>query len=203
MINPMKLKDYVTVAHMLCGIASIVAALDVLTQQRGSLEWAGYWIIIALVFDTLDGLVARLTGGGNQFGEVLDNIADLVVYSFAPTILIFVAYCLPREVGGAGWSNWSAGLLASFPTIFGCIRFSRNSVKSIKAEEFHLGLPRPAQAVYLASIFPSHLFQNNWMQDLSLPLNPIMYILAGIFIVMTSWMTLPILWTRSWTMTWW
>jgi CDP-diacylglycerol--serine O-phosphatidyltransferase len=95
-----------------------------------------------MIFDTLDGIVARLTSGGNKFGEVFDNIADLVVYSFSPTMIIYAAYYLPKDKGGAGWPAWAAILLASLPTIFGCVRFARNNVKSIKSEEFHLGFPR-------------------------------------------------------------
>jgi len=183
-LNPMKVKDYVTLGNILGGLASMVAATE------GNLDWACYWMIIAWIFDSVDGLVARLTGGGNKFGEVFDNVADLVAYSLAPSFVIYLAYHLPQAQGGAGWSIWPAAALASIPTVFGCIRFARNNVKDIIMPEFHLGLPRTVYALYIATLFTSHLFQGPWMRDPGLLVNRVMYAAATVFILATSYLVL-------------
>jgi CDP-diacylglycerol--serine O-phosphatidyltransferase len=176
----MKLKDYVTLGNILGGLASMVAAF------KGSLEWACYFMIIAWIFDSFDGAVARLTGGGNKFGEVFDNVADLVAYSLAPSFMIFLVYHTPRDFGGAGWPVWAAAGLAFVPTVFGTIRFTRNNVKDIILPEFHIGLPRTVYALYIATLFTCHIFQNPWVFDPESAVGPVLYTLAAIFIVATS-----------------
>jgi CDP-diacylglycerol---serine O-phosphatidyltransferase len=182
MLNPMRLKDYVTLGNILGGVASMIASME------GSIDWAAYWMLIAWIFDSFDGLVARLTGGGNKFGEVFDNVADLVAYSLAPTFLIYLAYHMPKEFGGAGWPVWAAAVLASLPTLFGCIRFARNNVKDIIMPEFHLGLPRTVYALCIASLFCSHVFKGSWMTDGS-QANAVLYWIGAAFILVISFLT--------------
>jgi phosphatidylserine synthase len=186
MFIPMKLKDAVTLGNILGGLASATAAIE------GSLDWACGFMIIAWIFDMLDGTVARLTGGGNKFGEVFDNLADLISYSVAPTFIVYSAYHAPRLLGGAGWPIWAAGLLAALPTVFGCIRFTRNNVKDFLMHEFHLGLPRPMQALFIACMLSSHLFRNPWMTDGASALNPILYGLGAAAIAGSSLLVLTL-----------
>jgi CDP-diacylglycerol--serine O-phosphatidyltransferase len=184
MFIPLKLKDAVTTGNILGGLASAVAAME------GSLEWACVFMLIAWIFDMFDGTVARLTGGGNKFGEVFDNLADLVSYSVAPSFIIYAAYHAPRELGGAGWPIWAAGLLAALPTVFGCIRFTRNNVKDFLMHEFHLGLPRPMHALFIACMLTSHLFRGPGMTDPASALNPALYGLGAAAIAGSSLLVL-------------
>jgi phosphatidylserine synthase len=147
-------------------------------------------MIIAWIFDSFDGVVARLTGGGNKFGEVFDNVADLVAYSLAPTFVIYVVYHTPRELGGAGWPVWAAAALAFVPTLVGCIRFTRNNVKGIVMPEFHLGLPRTVYALYIATLFTSHVFHNPWVYHPTG--NILLYTLGAGFILVTSFLVLTL-----------
>lgn len=186
MFIPLKLKDLVTLGNILGGLASAVAAME------GSLDWACAFMIIAWIFDMFDGTVARLTGTGNKFGEVFDNLADLVSYSVAPSFIVYAAYHAPRGLGGAGWPVWAAGLLAALPAVFGCIRFTRNNVKDFLMHEFHLGLPRPMQALFIACMLTSHLFRGPWMADGTSGLNPILYGLGALAIAGSSLLILTL-----------
>ena len=60
MLNPMKLKDYVTMGNILGGLAAMIAAVE------GSLDWACGFMLIAWIFDSFDGAVARMTGTGSR-----------------------------------------------------------------------------------------------------------------------------------------
>jgi phosphatidylserine synthase len=186
MFIPLKLKDTVTLGNILGGLASAVAAME------GSLDLACAFMIIAWVFDMFDGTVARLTGGGNKFGEVFDNLADLVSYSLAPGFIVYAAYHAPRELGGAGWPLWAAGLLAALPAVFGCVRFTRNNVKDFLMHEFHLGLPRTIYALNIACMLTSHLFRGPWMTDGDSVLNPLLYGLGAAAIAGSSLLILTL-----------
>ncbi len=183
----MKLKDFVTLGNVLGGLASMVSAI------HGDLQWACYFMFIAWAFDSMDGTVARLTGGGNKFGVVLDNTADLVAYSLAPALIVYLAYVSPRVVGGAGWPPWAAFILASLPAAFGCIRFARNDVKDIIMPTFHMGLPRTVYGLYIATLFTSHIFRNSWITDPSSWFNPVIYAVSAVFIATTSFLILTLL----------
>jgi CDP-diacylglycerol--serine O-phosphatidyltransferase len=184
MFIPLQLKDVVTLGNILGGLASAVAAMEY------SFDWACVFMLIAWVFDMLDGTVARLTGGGNKFGKVFDNLADLVSYSVAPSFIIYSAYHAPRELGGAGWPIWAAGLLATLPAVFGCIRFTRNNVKDFLMHEFHLGLPRPMHALFITCMLTSHLYCGPWMTDGVSMLNPILWCLGAAAIAGSSLLVL-------------
>ncbi len=192
MLNPMKLKDYVTLGNILGGLASMYAAME------GNLDWACSWMIIAWLFDSMDGAVARRTGGGNKFGEVFDNVADLVAYSMAPSVLIYFVYRAPNVAGGAGWPIWAAAVLASIPATIGCIRFARNNVKDIILPEFHLGLPRTVYALFIATMFASQFFQSLSAIGFSIYNQSMTHILAAALIIATSWdvLTLKPYWAK-------
>jgi phosphatidylserine synthase len=184
MFIPVKLKDAVTLGNILGGLASALAAME------GSLDWACIFMLIAWIFDMFDGTVARLTGTGNKFGEVFDNLADLISYSVAPGFIVYAAYSAPRNLGGAGWPIWAAGLLAALPIVFGCIRFTRNNVKDFLMHEFHLGLPRPMHALFIAGMLTSHLFRGPWMTDGAAVVNPLLYGLGAAAIAGSSLLVL-------------
>jgi phosphatidylserine synthase len=186
MFVPLKLKDVFTLGNITFGLASAAAAM------QASLDWACIFMLVAWVFDMADGAVARLTGTGNKFGEVFDNLADLISYSVAPGFIIYAAYLAPRQLGGAGWPFWAAGLLAALPVVFGCIRFTRNNVKDFLMHEFHLGLPRPMHALFIACMLTSHLFRGSWMTDATSLANPLLYGLGALAIAGSSLLVLTL-----------
>ena len=75
----------ITTFALYCGIASIFAAI------RDDFELASYWILAAILFDMLDGTIARLTKSVSDFGKELDSLADMVAFGVAPAVLIYNA----------------------------------------------------------------------------------------------------------------
>ncbi len=149
----LKAKDYFTLGNVLGGFLCVIFVI------QGRLEWASYSILIAYAFDVSDGAVARLTNQFNKFGAELDNVADLVAYSIAPSFLIYGIYTMHPIYPALPW--WIAAAIASAPTLAGCIRFARFNVKRISYDGAFVGFPRPASALLFIGYFNSHFFISN------------------------------------------
>ena len=144
----MKLKDYVTLGNLLCGMAVPVA----LMHHRFDLGC--YLIILGWVFDALDGAVARLTKQFNKFGGELDNLCDLVTYSVAPGFLIFYAFYYVAD-----YHIVFASAIAFLPVAVGTVRAARYNVRRAEFPGFFIGLPRTAFALVMVALLQSSLFQ--------------------------------------------
>ena len=140
----LRAKDYFTAGNIICGIVSIILAIE------GELDWAAYVIVLGWIFDSLDGRVARWTKRFNRFGAEFDNVADLITYSIAPGFLIYAHYSPTSKV--------LAGLLALCPPVFGAIRLARFNVKRIEYPGVWIGLPRPGGALLLVAFFSSYVY---------------------------------------------
>jgi len=62
--------------------------LSLTSTFYGRYHWAALWIIIAAVLDGLDGLVARATRTGSEFGIQLDSLADAISFAAAASLLM-------------------------------------------------------------------------------------------------------------------
>lgn len=101
-------------------------------------------IVIALVFDGLDGRVARMTGTTSRFGMEFDSLADTVAFGAAPAILLFL-FC--------GVEFNKVGVLVSgLFAVFGAIRLARFNVSVGRNEpNVFIGLPIPTAAMFIVS----------------------------------------------------
>ncbi len=134
-----------TLGNLLCGFLAVVNTVG---EAYVSAAW---WIIIAAIFDALDGKVARLTHSSSDFGIELDSIADVVSFGIAPAAL-FHTYIL-RQGGGAGIALSFVFLAA------GAIRLARFNTTASTGKKFHFtGMPIPSGAGILASFV---LFSEN------------------------------------------
>ncbi len=149
------LKDLVTIGNIAVGILASILAM------QGDVQLACYFIPLAFVFDHMGGKVAKWTGMTNRFGAELDNIADLISYSVAPTFIIYAWY---KDI-----SPVLAFIMGMLPITFGSIRFARNNVYKIKFPGFWLGFPRPVSAFFMVSFIGSHLQNIPYFHYLAIP----------------------------------
>ena len=92
MIRDFHLADFFTLANAASGMASLFAALAyVATQQRSEFLWAAALLPVALVFDVLDGRIARWRQRHSVLGRELDSLADIISFGVAPAALAFAA----------------------------------------------------------------------------------------------------------------
>ena len=133
------LPNSLTLGGMFCGFYAILASF------KGHFIFSAWAILIALIFDGLDGWVARLTNSTTKFGIELDSLSDLVAFGVAPAVLIY-SWAL-QPFGRVGWG-------ASFLyVICGALRLARYNVQmgSTESKAF-TGLPIPGAGVVLASM---------------------------------------------------
>src|SRR5512135_94396 len=75
-----------TTLNIFCGLLSIVNA------HENRADMAAWFIILAAIFDSLDGVMARITRSSSQFGVELDSLADVVSFGAAPSFLVYQVY---------------------------------------------------------------------------------------------------------------
>lgn len=127
-----------TAGNLMCGFISIIATF------RGDYVHAALLILLANVFDGVDGYVARLTRSTSQFGVEFDSLADVVAFGVAPAILVYFWALLP-------WGTWG-WLAASTYVVCGALRLSRFNVQAQgSAKNYFVGLPIPAAAQMITS----------------------------------------------------
>lgn len=88
------LPNLITLGNAFCGLLALSKAIDALTLSSGApmvfyekMEAACFLVFLGMVFDALDGLVARMTGGGSAFGAQLDSFSDALTFGVVPAIL--------------------------------------------------------------------------------------------------------------------
>lgn len=140
------LPNLITIIGLLCGLYSIVLSLN------GKFVLAAVALILAALFDALDGKVARLVKGTSEFGVQLDSLCDLVSFGVAPAFLAYLWVLAPFG---------RVGTMAMFLFVAcGALRLARFNVQAGKiSSAYFVGLPIPAAAAYIASvvIFVNHM----------------------------------------------
>lgn len=132
------LPNLFTTGGVFAGFYSIIASL------HADFQIAALMILLAQIFDILDGRVARLTRSTSRFGIEYDSLSDLVAFGVAPGIL---AYRWALEP----WQSWG-WLAASLYVTCGALRLARFNVQYDNVEKRHfVGLPIPAAADVVAS----------------------------------------------------
>lgn len=137
------LPNTLTLCGMLLGFYSILASL------KGNYLHASWAILFAMLFDGLDGWVARLTHSTTRFGIELDSLSDLVAFGVAPAVLIYKWALQP--FGRFGW------VTAFWFLACGALRLARYNVQmgSTESKAF-TGMPIPAAATIMASLVIFH-----------------------------------------------
>lgn len=118
--------------------------LAILHASAGRIELGAWFIVLAAVFDSMDGIMARITRSSSQFGVELDSLADVVSFGAAPSFLAYKA-CL-SSLGTAGL------IISAVPLVFGAIRLARFNVQLIGFEkDYFKGLPIPFAAITICA----------------------------------------------------
>ena len=132
------LPNLFTTASLFAGFYSIIASV----QEKYFV--AAVAILVSLVFDGLDGRIARFTNTTSKFGAEYDSLADLIAFGVAPSLLAYI---------WAMSSNGKIGWLAGFLFIAcGALRLARYNIQIgiIESKVFN-GLPIPAAACVIAT----------------------------------------------------
>lgn len=127
-----------TVLNVVCGFFSIINSAD----ERFVI--ASWLIILAAVFDSLDGMLARLTRSTSEFGVELDSLADVISFGVAPSFLVYRLHFYTFDGFGI--------LLSAVFMICGALRLARFNLQLVGFDKkYFVGLPIPSAAITLAS----------------------------------------------------
>lgn len=90
MIREFHLADWFTLANAVCGVGALFAVMSYLqTQDVRHVHYACALIVAALVFDVLDGRVARWRHKSSPLGRELDSLADVISFGVAPAVIAY------------------------------------------------------------------------------------------------------------------
>lgn len=177
------LPTLLTLGNLLCGFTAIHFCMRALSgadqtipraavfnalQERmlpSFLSIAAFLIFLSLLFDALDGSVARLTKRTSDFGGQLDSLADVVSFGLAPAMMVVAILLLQRDtvtvagplsvsmIGRAMWMMVAVYLSCA------ALRLARYNVEHTRrdtAYHYFSGLPSPGAALTLASLILLH-----------------------------------------------
>jgi len=143
-----------TVGNLLCGYYAVVASL---AGTKDDFDHAAKAIGFAILFDSLDGRVARMTGTNTEFGVQFDSLADVVSFGIAPAVMAYAwgVRSLPgqdtgvvQQLGEMGW------VLCLWFLICCAWRLARFNVQGMApgGSKYFVGMPTPAAAGLIAAI---------------------------------------------------
>jgi len=126
-----------TTAALFCGFYAIVMAMNL------KFDLAAIAIFVAMVLDSLDGRVARLTNTQSEFGAQYDSLSDMVSFGAAPALVIY-----EWSLKGMGKLGWMAAFVYCAAAALRLARFNTNI--AVVDKRYFQGLPSPAAAAIVA-----------------------------------------------------
>jgi CDP-diacylglycerol--serine O-phosphatidyltransferase len=138
------LPNLLTTGTLFSGFYAIVAAID------GNFSRAGMAVFIAMLFDGLDGRVARWTNTQSAFGKEYDSLSDMVAFGLAPSIVAYQWGIEAIKLYGQFWYRFG-WLAAFFYAVCAALRLARFNVKVATSDKRYFeGLPSPSAAACAA-----------------------------------------------------
>src|SRR6266851_630972 len=148
------LPNLLTTGALFAGFYAIVATIDL------KFERAGAAVFIAMIFDGLDGRVARWTKTESAFGKEYDSLADMVSFGVAPAIVAYQWGVVGIAEFGHYWGRFG-WLACFFYTAAAGMRLARFNTRAAADKRYFEGLPSPSAAAIVAAFvwFSSHFPQ--------------------------------------------
>lgn len=157
-----------TTANIFCGFSAVILSVNASVALNGGnvelaivdFDLAAKFIGWAVLFDFLDGRVARMTNSTTQFGVEFDSIADVLTFGIAPAMLAYCwgGYAFSPEFGRLPWA------ISFLYLICGALRLARYNVQASKPalqkpnaspkvdKKAFVGMPIPAGASLIAAV---------------------------------------------------
>lgn len=179
------LPNLMTAGNLFCGFVALTKIVEA-NLAEGSfrdIKVALFFILLACIFDLLDGRLARMGGHDSPFGREFDSLADVISFGAAPAFLVhrIVLKDVFQDHVEIGW------FIASIYLICGAVRLARFNCLAIQggsggSKEF-LGFPIPAAAGTVASLTMFLI----WLDEKNLTRGYLRYVLPLILLLL-SWM---------------
>jgi CDP-diacylglycerol---serine O-phosphatidyltransferase len=178
-ITPSVIPNLFTAMNMFCGFLSIISA------SQANYIYAAWLIIIASLFDALDGFMARLTKSSSELGVELDSLSDVISFGAAPAFLIYTVFLIDYNAWGV--------IIASLPMIAGGFRLARFNVQLVGFDkDYFKGLPIPASGIAIAAlVLAFHQTGVGFPEKLQGFIIPLILILSYLMVSTIKYDTIP------------
>ena len=187
------LANLFTAANLISGVLAILLAFS------GRIDLAPFAVFCGLIFDFLDGFVARLFKTSGELGKQLDSFADMVTFGVAPGVIMLVIMTIdPINLGSGNlsvsqiqsdYSIWFSELnltnlsgnyipfLALLLPFFSMFRLAKFNIDTRQSESF-VGLPTPSMTLFFM-VFPLALFYS--VEVFQVMFNP--WLIVGLILI--------------------
>ena len=168
-----------TILNMFSGFISVIASSD------GNFIYAANFILVAALFDILDGVMARLTKSSSEFGVQIDSLADVISFGIAPAFLAYKIYLF--QFGEIGL------LISSLLMVMAGIRLARFNIQLVGFDKNHFsGLPSPASGLTIVAFILTFYDSKNGFNSEAVKYFPALVILVSLLMVsLIKYDTLP------------
>jgi CDP-diacylglycerol---serine O-phosphatidyltransferase len=193
---PVNIKNHIpnllTLANLFCGVVATMYAV------KGFYEMTAIFVVIGILFDFLDGFVARILGVSGELGKQLDSLADVVTSGVVPGLLLFFLIKInvinrPNVVMEISFGQLEPefGLLpyvAFLVTLAAAYRLAKFNLDTRQSDSF-IGLPTPAMSLFVVSLPLIYQTTDSEMVKNMLLNN---YFLIGITVILSLLMNMEI-----------
>lgn len=167
--------SFFTLMNLVSGFLSIIFVAE------GNLMVGAWLIVLAGMFDVMDGFMARLTNSTSEFGTQLDSICDVVSFGVAPGFLVYIFTFHELNIIGM--------ILTALAPCCVAIRLARYNVESKFGEtDYFKGLPSPSFAIMLAAFYLTFINRLDWFESFVHGVNSVLipiFILLSFLLVST------------------
>jgi len=136
-----QIPNLLTITNLLLGLISILWA----SQNIENLVICSWLILVAILFDFMDGKLARYFNVANDFGKQLDSLADMISFGVGPGIIVFQLISLYNP------QNPQLAYVAFMIPIFSAIRLAKYNIDE-KQGDYFIGISTPINALFFCSI---------------------------------------------------
>lgn len=139
--------NLLTLGNLCCGTIATIFAV------KGDFISAGLFVVVGILFDFLDGFVARLLKVSGELGKQLDSLADMVTSGVVPGVIMakLIQNNLFYELNAFDDSFLGMSLIGLLLTLGACYRLANFNLDTRQSDSF-IGLPTPAMSLFVISL---------------------------------------------------
>lgn len=133
-----QIPNAITLFNLLVGVIGIIKVLD------GDIVLGAYFVLLAALFDFIDGFAARLLKVQSEMGKQLDSLADVVSFGVLPGVILF---SMAKTYSSSEYLPY----LTLIVPMFSAFRLAKFNLDTRQSDQF-IGLPTPANALLISTL---------------------------------------------------
>jgi CDP-diacylglycerol--serine O-phosphatidyltransferase len=174
-----QIPNFLTCCNLLCGVLGIQLVLQSgFDLLYNGLNGAVIFILLACVFDFLDGFAARLLKVSSAIGKELDSLADMVSFGVLPGMMMYqmILFSGTKNLFTADINNLISmhstliAFIAFLIPVFSALRLAKFNIDTRQSDSF-IGVPTPANTLFIAGLAYIYIQENSFLSFLVSPVS--------------------------------